>query len=1663
MLSADVRDSLARCAVVRFFDADLYKSHLQVREAELSDLLGRGFVIVSDDELARYRIAPHLRGAAWNRWWPETGKTPRPPDLVRLANRLAAYYEALGWPVERLRHLVICDRSAASSLFEEIITAADAEFDLARCQDAVDALSDLGRDAFTSDLNDRRIEWQCRIWARSARTAEFLRTGETRYQPRLEAEATLRGLAEGKEKELWLLQVHGRGGTGKTTLLGHFMARTCLVRWPLIACARIDGDAVEPVAALEFPWLLLLEAAEQLNTQLPEGPFVSLLTSMGEHRRILRRMPLGSGVIERSDPELARAAEKVETEFCGALAINARVLIVLDALDHIVSSARPEPGRLRPLFELLERVRGKAGNVQVILAGRDDLSDFSAALPERTVAGLKTISIGNFTENEALDYLTRRGIDDADKRDAIARRSKCIPYIVAGLADEVLQDPDLTARQIREIDKPLVDFMNERILDRIDDPIAQWCLRFSVVPSVLTFEFFTNVMLPLLRDAPSAHTGVPGESDKEAMEKLWQRMARHADLAIWMSSDSSGGQKLIIVNSEVLGSLRKSTSTDPDFRRLHERALAYYQDPDWGKAAVFHVFHSHHPDAIGLWRAAVKHARTTGRFDLARELCEYLFGPDFHDDDGRTDLRIVSRQVQYEAQVQLAYIAAQRAARLPGQKTDGSVLWPDEAAVALAKANRTLDEAATAGERLRVLDEHAVVAAAVELDEAAGEPSLAKVTGSSGDARLIGARRLNREYPASQTSGQLGLVLDAYRLAREAYQDDDTGAAYAAREAAVWLLDIDEPGQALAWAEKARSDELGAEALLALGRPGSALAAVAEPRSARAYYLAARAQLALHHPDKAVSSLLTGQAAFTPAETVSERVGYQLLLAHAHAELLEVETAEYCYVRARSLISDADVENQARIYAAAGLFHLRTTGNLKKAVTELQPDLPSLARGGSAWTTLRLAQAELADRQEQPKLAQQLLDDVITALRSSEIPARRRVRAWLAGLAVRNAPATRLDGLVNDLALVTSSARLAMLEGLRRSRTAGQGQRSTALLKKLVLDAEGGSEKDDNAWQDLIVAEMFRVTGAADEFREHRERALYSIEDPFLRWDLMRADAEFGGHQDHEPDPRAFEISYGDYPMLLAAFITEWADQYDPSGRNWQTGQWLERAAGLLTGRAGEPTRYGPRLREVQAKRAYTQGDNELAANLATEANIGWEELGDSRWIDPTGRPGTGGPAVISLPSQTSEVVIRGSRRSGIVVTGRSRSAFAQGSLQPHSGLVATELGIGTSALTWSHDAGAQLADDLRPWISPVVASGELPVVDVSAEFGDPRSAALPWELIEIDDVPLAVHSRVRFMSRLADGMYQGRREVMYQQCLLKALSIDVGLTDGIPGPLYRAGIEELRRRFGSAAASAPDRETWLAAHEAIRDLARPLSRPLKVMLIQPMVGGSLDSLRRLGERMKELIRCYRAAFAEESWQAGSRLRLHRVEGNEVAALFGSASRQPIDVLHVCTVMEATREMPVLGLDAHTGPPLRAAELNLLVQRLTGVVPPLVILDVQAPPSPVDVRRQLMLRNTFAHQLLSLGYVDTIIATGLEGRRRSGVQWETIAKDLARGANAATIARNIQRLPPTEAAGGDPVAAAEAHAIACTASALFSSVHPDVLAEPGLLGAVLDN
>jgi len=162
-----------------------------------------------------------------------------------------------------------------------------------------------------------------------------------------------------------------------------------------------------------------------------------------------------------------------------------------------------------------------------------------------------------------------------------------------------------------------------------------------------------------------------------------------------------------------------------------------------------------------------------------------------------------------------------------------------------------------------------------------------------------------------------------------------------------------------------------------------------------------------------------------------------------------------------------------------------------------------------------------------------------------------------------------------------------------------------------------------------------------------------------------------------------------------------------------------------------------------------------------------------------------------------------------------------------------------------------------------------------------------------------------------------------------------------------------------------------------------------------------------------------------------------------------------IDVLHISAVVDTSGRRLKLDFSGGSGgsdsaEALPATGVSDLAQAVGPVTPPLVVLDVLAPPHETEVIRQLLLRNTLCQQILGLGGVDVVLATGLGTDYVRVAQLRSLAESLASGANAAEIwqrqvRHNLTRMPALET--NLPLAG----------TALFSALPPDALMEPGLL------
>jgi hypothetical protein len=1189
-------------------------------------------------------------------------------------------------------------------------------------------------------------------------------------------------------------------------------------------------------------------------------------------------------------------------------------------------------------------------------------------------------------------------------------------------------------------------------------------------------------------------------------------------------------------------------------------------DAEWpGLCArsLYHRIQRGDPAALDYWRDCVRQARDRSQPDWIREIAEEvtqqsdflaataisarrqreqpLPSPEARRSEAVATAALPDRSILlpalYECYVELAHVDAQRAGLLPGWQAAALApgLPPKPATIESARAIRigAGDQALIGRDAYEpiLLALNAVVAGEFEtaIEELGTDQPRPQEAGTAlGDYWLVRARAHAR-YPGHNSPVSAGPGFEHARgffdEAARAHADDHDAATYVAVDAASWLLTIDRPDLALERFKRVRDEwrlvhpagtaaELRARALLALGRPASALEVLTPPPdkvTIRAISLAIRAHLALYRPLLAMQEYRDGSRATRAAagsrfadELPGRRVEHELLGAETARDLLDPAMAEVCFGRAQEcmlLLDQADVGYQVRINAARALFELRATGNIQLARAYLKDDFKLKAIGESAWTEYQLARAELADRRGNGARVETILDEVVGEL-GEDARASLRVRVAITGLAARSITPDERQGhlrqLVSDLGEVAEPARIAMLSGLMDCLPVQVTGPDAERLRDLMAADLAAAATDhaalpdisaagrDLAWRRIVVSQVLRVTSKAPVVATPRtqdeasqtattrdapgiasaldaslllELALADLDaastrsgglagDQFARWKLLGARPEprtESGEQGRmapgarPASPRALFKTYDGYPVLLAAYTEEWASrQPEPHAPEVvtllrQAAQRLERSSWLRL------SAWHSRLYVALAAATPQAGPGSLPGLSLPAINDTWARLG----VPQARAADVSRASQASLPSAAREILIEALDRGGqIQVTW----PLPTGEGQPGGPAIdVTEHrfdseSIEQSALDWA----AGLGTALNPALSRLRRDDDDPL-NLHLDLRRPHLVAQPWELALIGDSPLATRNRTQFVFRTATAELTQRH-----------------------GDLVAEAVREALGRSAQPAtqtASGEGDQQWRENIRALRDLP---SRPLRVRLLHPMLGGSLESERRFGERRRELERLYRAALSA----APSRheLDVRTLYGRQATALFYSSpeaygnipaeARDWADVIHVLTVMEATEQMPVLNLEIAEGPPLTAPQLDLMVQRLTGEKqpPPLVVLDVVAPPSPVEARRQLLMRNRFAQQLLMLGTTGTVIATGLGDPQASTEQWALIAQTLAEARNPATVWREIrQRMDTT----GEPPqvddADREARAIAFGATALFTSVHPNLMVPPGLI------
>ncbi len=1151
---------LKRAAVPRTFDRTLYDALLRGQDGPSFESLGddpRMEMFGHRPRSCRVRpdLQPYLRGL----WWPDgrlpARPQPPPPDLAALLRSLVAHYAKANDQLERLYHLCLLDEDEAVELLGELYRTADAEFDLARCQDVIGAVGlDERPSLIGPKLRARANELARSLRVRGAYATDYYRTARFFVPDGLEADiATLLDGSAGR-----VVQIVAEGGMGKTMRMRWFIARKCVVEG--IPVARIDFDDIDPVVVGTDPWLVLLEFALQLSDQLPGTPFDKLAADFGEYRALLRGGNQVGGVSRQVDLQTIRyrADPQVASRLRAGLAEREggqTVVLILDTTEEIVL---PVARDVSALWHRLAFLVDDPG-VRLIVAGRYDLAarspGFAAAFPGASVEQIKP-----FSEEQAAAYLHGRGIENAALIDEIVRQSDGRPFKLALFGDIVAQRPDLTADDVAAYQAPDLLFLVERVLDRIPDRGVRWLLRYGVIPRWLSLSIAHDLLGPYLARAmagdpafddpaddampPTKRLGEPAfpigieQEAAPGIDRLWETLRDYASVASWVSMDGDS----LRFQPEVVEPMREVLRHRPAWMILQGAAADWYEhragdDPDqWGQwisEAAYHRFQRDGEAAVEWWQGQLDRGWTLGRMDWLRRLVDAAppaigLGPPEGAVAGDADAaRPAAPGSTVIAAFESAAIEVTEIERREAPSTDpawasarerleGAVsldggrgfIKPMQLAVYRATIAYGLDDVASSLEHIG----DARSAAGTDVDRAMLDTLYAEVLVGSGaaDGDQATADALDRlaGLARSDQAGSEGTVAHGiHALARTELRNDRIAQAIDVYEAGIRMLAPNSRGSLdvalLATDVEARWARSGA----ALARLDSLRADAMEPaEQLRLDAVRARAQLEARRPSEAIRTtdavlgeLTKPDPSIDPAvDPVELEATAREIRGAAYADSMIHTAALDELDRARGLWSSRhDAEGVGRTLVASATVQLRGRGDVNQArqfIDGMQSAAP--AAGGEAWTDGELRRAEWYARTGDHARAGTIVDETLGSLGAQ--PAR-RIASIVMGLALgAETDRARYLGLLLEAlrGVAVGSMRLAFLRDLEMVPSLEDLAAPDDLraLRELCSATDGLTTPVDEALAGLRIVEVERIAGDRDAARARLERLVGELE-----------------------------------------------------------------------------------------------------------------------------------------------------------------------------------------------------------------------------------------------------------------------------------------------------------------------------------------------------------------------------------------------------------------------------------------------------------------------------------------------------------------------------------------------------------------------------------------
>jgi tetratricopeptide (TPR) repeat protein len=1651
------------CAAAESFDGALFDEvlcrHARPDAPTLTDLAARGLVEPIDHAPDTWRV-PSDDAMSWMLDWHQGWHGPgAPEELRRLEADLAGWYDAHGMPAERLRHLLVAEPAAAVVLFHRLFGEADEARDFASCNDLLGVLADPKRVTLAGpDVAELRLDRSGYLRARLYWSVDYGRSAQFLEPPGLR-ERTEQLLA-GTGPRVW--QVYAPGGTGKTMQLQWLVARHCVPAARDIPCARIDFDVLDPVNVARYPWLLLLEVADQLDRRWPRRVFEKL-DQFSSYRGLTRRetseltqtAARGMAALDLADVE-----EQVVGVFVrrfNAAAGDRPAVVVVDTLEEMLLSGVSGTDRL---LRLLARVVRGCPALRLIVAGRYDLRE-----PDRAPAAIaalepvKSIRIADFSLEQADVYLRDlRGIADPALRTAVVGRTLGQPLLVALFADLIEQEPAIRPHELLHQQEPALRLLIDRVIRRIQDPDVRWLVRYGVVPRRLRYEDVATVMRPFLargragpseRDDPrrdehhlagrddvfpfgsAAHGDDAAQDDDAALTAAWCRLLSYAALASWVY-EPAGDSGAVVFHPNVRAPMRQLVSGQPVFHDLHEafreRFEALADSDPVGRSshlreAVYHRVQMGDPTAVEFWHTQVVRLRDCGDLDGMEALAGDLLTDDYVEDGlprNRADGRpLLPHTAVAEASVWVACAAVERARAVGAGASDP--LW-STARLSLSRHAEMMRRAPAGTPVPRTGLAVAVQAALLTADgrsEEAAEQAVNALTAAAEDERVDLLRALGDAFAATAHAEAASVYRIAFGVSgRQGRQDQSAPIAYSLAMLSATDGRMDE---AVTWCERAvalatpvaavAARLLHATLLLRRYEPAAALRILHRPLpepvgEAVATRLRARAYAAL---GRSVQTLGELDAADRLAERLPGPARYEQLARNDQlrgtvlGELLAVDEAQQAFLRATSLWDEL---GYAGGHPACSYLHcrflLRDVGDLTAA--SRLPRVPRVTREDVAlWEELavELRQALGAPSRAMDAEAAGELFDGLPPRVAARVAAGRLAGSW-------DRHRHLVPGLLDALERIhPPSARLVVMEELRRcERAAAEDLR---LLRPLFPQPHASPRDPDTALQLALLAELDRLAGDHAGARRKVDGAQpFDRENPLAGWRWLRARGRLQEPLDPATAGPLLDAA-ADYPLLRAASLYTLA-RLPAGGSTGSTRRLLAEARELATGPDTMPTRWAADILHAEAELAR---DLSLLA-LAEDQDHRLGRPRRDRWISGDHR--ISGPVNAEGPPPVLD------QHPGEHVVTLQRPPFLPADIRELQYQLVEE---------WPRLArhlGIALAG-----YRPAAATGPAPAA-VRLESDDLAVQALPWELALPPPGggpdPLWTWPAEFYRSLPAAS---ARIDTRWLQQALAARGTAMPI-DGVFGPITAAELEHAAPGSSSVDADLHARlERALAAERS--------DQMPSVLLVRPdaSVESAVSSHSDFGYDISHLYAAY-----------GFRVRV----AHGLDARLGHPT-----VLHLAARVDLRGAGPYFDLSAAKAPERMGAKARGtdihptdVARWLRGCDPgrePLVVLDPPYSGSPYDLPWQVVLRNLFAATLFAEAQAPVIVATGLHTARISYVH--AIASWVRERGPLAELARALRPLyddTPARLVDLDPTNADQYAELATAIFAAPSAIGP---------------